>query len=106
MLDSYTRAMLLEGAPPGQAFHERLLRLETKAFLAGFHKAFVFGAGPCTLCASCAEDGICRHPDKARPAMEGSGIDVYTTARNAGIHLEPVTDKLQYVKYIGLLLLE
>jgi hypothetical protein len=38
--------------------------------------------------------------------MEGSGIDVYTTARKAGIRLEPVTDKDQYVKYIGLVLLE
>lgn len=106
MLDSYTSALLLEGAPPGRAFHDRLLRLEKKAFLAGFYKAFVFGAGPCPLCASCAEDGICRHPEQARPAMEGSGIDVYATARRAGIFLEPVTEKDQYVKYIGLLLLE
>jgi hypothetical protein len=37
--------------------------------------------------------------------MEGSGIDVYATARNAGIRLEPVTEKGQYVKYIGLVLL-
>lgn len=106
MLDSYTWALLLEGTPPGRDFHDRLLRLEKKAFLNGFHKAFIFGAGPCPLCPSCPEDGTCRHPELARPAMEGSGIDVYTTARQAGIHLEPVTGKMQYVKYIGLLLLE
>jgi hypothetical protein len=38
--------------------------------------------------------------------MEGSGIDVYTTARKAGIRLEPVTSKEHYVKYIGLLLID
>ncbi|MDQ7783853.1 MAG: DUF2284 domain-containing protein [Desulfomonilaceae bacterium] len=106
MLESYTWSLLLEGSPPGREFHAGLLQLERKAFLAGFHKALAFGAGPCPVCKSCPEDGTCRRPDQARPSMEGSGIDVYTTARTAGIPLEPVTEKDQYVKYIGLLLLE
>jgi predicted metal-binding protein len=106
MLDSYTWTLVLEGMPPGYDFHEKLLQLEKKAFLTGFHKAFVLGAGPCPVCSKCPEDGNCRHPDKARPSMEGSGIDVYETARNAGIPLKPVTERGQYVKYIGLLLLE
>lgn len=105
MLESYTWCLLVEGAPPGREFHSRLLQLERKAFLAGFHKAFAFGAGPCPVCQACPEDGTCRSPDQARPSMEGSGIDVYTTTRNAGIRLEPVTDKNHYVKYIGLLLM-
>ncbi len=106
MLESYAWALLLEGTPPGRDFHGKLLKLETRAFLEGFHKAFVFGAGPCPVCRICPEDGNCSHPDQARPSMEGSGIDVYSTARNAGIRLTPVTDRGQYVKYIGLLLLE
>ncbi len=106
MLDSYTWTLVLEGMPPGYDFHEKLLQLEKKAFLTGFHKAFVLGAGPCPVCSKCPEHGNCRHPDKARPSMEGSGIDVYETARNAGIPLKPVTERGQYVKYIGLLLLE
>jgi predicted metal-binding protein len=105
MLESYSWAILLEGAPPGRDFHRKLLRMEKRAFLAGFHKAFVLGAGPCPVCERCPEDGLCRYPDQARPSMEGSGIDVYSTASGAGIHLKPVTDKDQYVKYIGLLLL-
>ncbi len=106
LLDAYTTAILVEGAPPGNDFHQRLLKLEKTAFLAGFHKAFVFGAGPCPVCPSCPETGICRHPDRARPAMEASGIDVYTTARNAGLSLTPVQEKNNHVKYIGLLVLE
>lgn len=46
MLDDYTSAVLVQGQPPGGQFHEKLLRLEKGAFLAGKHKAFVFGAGP------------------------------------------------------------
>ena len=106
MLESYTWTLLLEGTPPGRDFHKKLLQMEKRAFLAGFHKAFVFGAGPCPVCIDCPEDGICRHPDLARPSMEGSGIDVYSTVQNAGIRLTPVADKGLHVKYIGLMLLE
>lgn len=106
MLDGYCSALLVEGAPPGRQFHQRLLRLEKRAFLAGFHKAFVFGAGPCPVCETCPTDGSCRHSDLARPAMEGSGIDVFETARNAGILLKPVRQKGHYIKYLGLLLLK
>jgi predicted metal-binding protein len=106
MLKSYKWALLLEDTPPGKAFHEKLLSMEKKAFLAGFHKAFVFGAGPCPVCEKCSKEGTCRYPDKARPSMEGSGIDVYLTAFSAGINLKPVAEKDRYVKYIGLLLLE
>lgn len=106
MLDSYTSAFLVRGAPPGQNFHQALLSLEKKAFLEGYHKAFVFGAGPCTVCPECPEEGRCRHPHLARPSMEGSGIDVYTTAFQAGVPLKPVQKKGQYITYLGLLLLE
>jgi predicted metal-binding protein len=106
MLESYSSAIVLEGSPPSRDFHRKLLQIERRAFLAGFHKAFVLGAGPCPVCESCPEDGRCRNSGQARPSMEGSGIDVYSTARAAGIRLKPVPDQGRYVKYIGLLLLE
>lgn len=106
LLDSYSWALLVEGMPPGRDFHRKLLALEKRAFLNGFHKAFVLGAGHCPVCDSCSEDGGCRFPDLARPSMEGSGIDVYATANLASIPLQPVQEKMQYVKYLGLLLLE
>jgi len=106
LLDSYTTAFLVRGAPPGRKFHDALLTLEKKAFLEGYHKAFVFGAGPCPICHQCPDDRQCRHHDLARPAMEGSGIDVYTTVANVGWSLTPVKEKGQYVTYIGLFLVE
>lgn len=106
LLDSYASAYLVRGTPPGKAFHRSLLSLEKKAFLHGCHKAFVFAAGPCSVCEECPDDGKCRFPHLARPSMEGSGIDVYATAANAGITLRPVTEKGAYVTYLGLLLIE
>ena len=106
ILGSYSFGVILEGMPPGRAFYQKLLALEKKAFLKGFYKALAFGAGHCPICDKCPGEGTCRHPEKARPSMEGSGIDVYGTAKNAGINLHPVKDSRQYVKYIGLLLLE
>ncbi len=47
-----------------------------------------------------------QEPKLARPSMEGSGIDVYATCRNAGIDLKPVARKGDYIKYIGMLLLD
>ena len=48
----------------------------------------------------------CRYPERVRPSLEGSGVDVYTTARNAGLDLEVLPEKGLYVKYIGLVLME
>jgi predicted metal-binding protein len=106
LLASYTRALLLVDQPPGPEFHRRLLELEKAAFLNGFHKALAFGAGPCTLCTTCDTSRPCRFPDRSRPSMEASGMDVYETARRCGLILKPVTVLDGYVKYIGLLLLE
>lgn len=106
MLDSYTTAVLVQGQPPGKAFHEKLLSLEKKMFLDGYYKAFVFGAGPCTVCPECPEDGKCRYHNLARPAMEASGMDVYATAKQAGWSLAPINNKDGYIKYIGLLLVK
>ncbi len=106
LLDQYKTALLVVGEPPGKDFHKKLLNLEKTAFLKGYHRALTLSAGPCPVCPSCPENGKCRHNDLARPSMEGSGIDVYATAKNAGIPLLPVKEKGQYIKYIGLLLIE
>ena len=113
ILQCYTQAILIEGQPPGRDFKEMLLRLEREATLAGYHKAFVMGAGPCPLCAPpeggpgiCPEEGPCLIPEKARPAMEACGIDVFQTIRNNGFTVSFLEKRGEYVKYFGLLLLE
>lgn len=100
----YRLALLVQGTPPAQEFHEQLLRLEKELFLAGYPAALAFGAGPCPVCPNCNLSGPCRFPDKLRPSLEACGVDVYETARRAGLPLAPVKHPLGYVKYVGVVL--
>lgn len=71
---------------------QEIIAQEREAFLSGYYKAFGMGAGPCRLCDVCDLEGGCKHPDKARPAMEACGIDVFKTARKAGFPIQVVRD--------------
>lgn len=109
VLKDFSQALLLEGEPPGKVFQRQVLAAEREAFLAGFHKAFAYWAGPCVLCDTCAANvpnGKCRNTREARPAMEGAGIDVFETVRRAGLNLQTLRNKGDYVRYFALLLLE
>jgi predicted metal-binding protein len=106
VLLDYSMALLLEGEPPTKNFQEQVLQAEREAFLAGYYKAFAYWSGPCAVCESCAEDGQCRNPRQSRPSMEGAGIDVFETARSAGLSLDTVKNRGGYVRYFALLLLE
>ena len=105
MLDEYTSAILLHGNR-WKLIREIAQALELEVFLAGHYKAFAFLCGPCDLCRKCVclasrtkkgKAAACQHPDLARPAMEAAGIDVFATARAAGLPIEVVrtTDSLQ-----------
>jgi predicted metal-binding protein/predicted O-methyltransferase YrrM len=106
ILKGYSFALLLEGEPPTGDFQHLVLAAEREAFVAGLHKTLAFWAGPCSQCPACVTDGRCRNRKECRPSMEGSGIDVFETARRAGIPLATLTDRDGYVKYFGLLLVE
>jgi predicted metal-binding protein/ubiquinone/menaquinone biosynthesis C-methylase UbiE len=109
VLQDFSHALLLEGEPPGKVFQSMVLDAEREAFLAGFHKAFAYWAGPCELCATCVADapnGACRNTRDARPSMEGAGIDVFETVKRAGLNLRILRDKGEFVRYFALLLLE
>ena len=109
VLQDFSHALLLEGEPPGKMFQKKVLNAEREAFLAGFHKAFAYWAGPCVLCDTCAAsvpNGKCCNTRDARPAMEGAGIDVFETVRRAGLNLRILRNKGDYVRYFALLLLE
>jgi predicted metal-binding protein len=104
VLDCYQRAILLHFGPQAHV-KPVVVALERELFLAGFYKAFAYGAGPCELCESCSLDR-CTHPDEARPAMEASGIDVFATARAAGFPIEVVAGYDSPQNYYGLVLVD
>jgi predicted metal-binding protein len=68
--------------------HRIVHRVEAQAFSLGYRFAVGFIAGSCRLCPECVavdSHGRCRYPFRARPSMEAVGIDVYETAKNAGL---------------------
>ncbi|MBC7106288.1 MAG: DUF2284 domain-containing protein [Firmicutes bacterium] len=116
VLRRYRRALILQVRCPadGPAVHEGALRLhqivnevEGAAYGMGFRFAAGFIGGACRLCPECV--GVhsrepCRHPYKARPSMEGMGIDVAATLANVGLTIRfPPGEE---VRWTGLVLTE
>ena len=106
VIGEFRHALLLEGEPPTKRFQMQVLSAEREAFRSGYHKAFAYWAGPCSICESCSPDGVCTNTKNSRPSMEGAGIDVFETARKAGASVRPLRDRDEFVKYFALLLLE
>ena len=112
MLDEYRSAILLHG-DRWSLMREIAQALERKIFLAGYYKAFAFLCGPCDLCKTCVvlrgkgrKVAACQHADLARPAMEAAGIDVFATARAAGLPIEVVKNTKCPQDYYTLVLVE
>jgi predicted metal-binding protein len=106
ILDDYKRAVLIHFGP-GSKVKKTMLELERQIFLRGAWKALGLGAGPCHLCKTCSlKSSQCRNPEDARPSMESCGIDVYTTAHNAGMHIEVVRTHEQCPDFYGMVLVD
>jgi predicted metal-binding protein len=106
-----SESVLKENARLHHPYQLKLLKIiemvEKAAFKKGMRFAAGFTGGECILCDRCVDNRIsdaCRHPFRARPAMEGVGIDVFQTAQSAGlpIHLS----SSEHVLWTGLILLE
>jgi predicted metal-binding protein len=85
--------------------HDVIADLEREVFLAGFFSAYGLACGPCPYCTECNMEH-CTHADRARPSMEASGIDVYTTARKAGFSIHVVKTEDDKPTYFSLLLVQ
>jgi len=85
--------------------HEAVYKIEKKAFSLGFPFAAGLIGGPCKLCDKCEglQTSTCIHREKARPSMEGLGIDVMATCKNAGYEM---AFSLEKVVWTGLILLD
>ncbi|HPL64500.1 MAG TPA: DUF2284 domain-containing protein [Syntrophales bacterium] len=105
ILDCYKRAILCHTEAPasperGKKMMETLKKmvdLEGEMFKNGYYKSFVLLAGPCVLCRECSrkKDESCTIPDRARPSMESFGIDVFQTARDHGLPIQPLREKTE-----------
>lgn len=105
------RTVLKESRELHHPYRRKLLEVvetvEAEAFKKGMRFATGFVGGSCVLCKKCVEDKFsdaCRYPFRARPAMEGVGIDVFKTAQNAGLPIHLSSSK--NVLWTGLVLLD
>jgi predicted metal-binding protein len=115
VLAEFDRAVLLGVGPilgedksdaESRRLNDAALALERELFLAGFHKAWTMGSGPCDLCDACSQGKDCPTPDKARPSMEGCGVDVFTTVRNAGWEIDVVRTTESEYRFFALVLVD
>lgn len=104
VIECYQRALLIHCTKLGRPTRI-VIELEREIFLAGFYKAFGFGAGPCRLCRQCHPEA-CVKRGQARPSMEACGIDVYATVRANGYPIEVVRDRSCAENYYGLILID
>lgn len=104
MLEDYQWAVLYEMGP--KAKRELAVKLERDIFLAGHYKAFGMAQGPCGLCGECDFENGCPHNDRARPAMEACGIDVFETVRTNGFTIDVLRTTSEKGHYFGLVLIE
>lgn len=102
VLDCYHRAILFhmdmdDKEKDYQKVLDKLVELEGEMFKDQYYRAFLFLAGPCRKCKKCGalEGKPCISPSKARPSMEGCGIDVYQTARNNGFSIQTLRERTE-----------
>jgi predicted metal-binding protein len=119
ILDCYQRAILLHLELPAGPDRAKLFQqlnkisvdLELEMFWDGYYKAFAFLAGPCLdcklgACGKIKDGGPCTFPRRARPSMEGCGIDVYQTARNNDLLVDTLREKTETVGRFCLILVD
>lgn len=111
ILDSYSHGLLLhvhwtKSYKMVNRFNDTIVDLERAIFLDGYYKAWALGSGPCDRCENCNISGTCLHADRARPSMEGCGIDVFKTAREQGLPINVVRNHSDERDIYGLVLIE
>lgn len=84
-------------APWRIKINEIISKIEAEAFSDGYYLALAFGSGPCKSilcpkveCSAMVPGQPCRHPLKARSAMEGVGMDVFAMAAKVGWDVYPI----------------
>lgn len=93
-----------EGMVTAGAAHGQITQKIERALREGGEQGYLhLGAGGCKVCPVCAkrENKPCRFPDWAMPSLESYGVDVYNTAKKAGLKY---INGQNTVTYFGMLL--
>jgi len=84
-------------APWLRKMHEIVAKIEAEAYYDGYKLALGFSGGSCKVafcpgaeCSALVPGQACRHPLRARSAMEAVGIDVMDLAAKVGLDVYPI----------------
>ncbi len=105
ILADYQRALLIY-AKPDYNMREIVVSLEEAFKSKNYFRAFGMCSRPCDLCEECTIDTFCKYPEKARPTMQGCGIDVQGTVFNNGWGDVSPSKPCSSVENIGMILLD
>ena len=90
-------------------FEKRIYAAEHALFLEGYYKTMLLTPGCCRLCETCvcgSDRSKCANPDKARPCMEGIGINIFATAKNAGYDVHVLKEYGEMTHRFAMILLD
>jgi predicted metal-binding protein len=86
---------------------KRLLDIERSIFLSGFQKAFLLNQSCCSICKDCPGNRVdCLDKTRSRPSAESFAVDVYSTARSAGLEINVIPDSPALINKFAILLIE
>jgi predicted metal-binding protein len=84
-------------APWLRKMHKIVSKIEAEAYYDGYKLSLGFAGGPCKAafcpgaeCSALIPGQTCRHPLRARAAMEAVGIDVMDLAAKVGLDVYPI----------------
>jgi len=105
MVGRYKNILLLHGHD-AHLLSQAVLAVEAAAFRDGLYMAF--GIRYCNWCKVCAVDQgkDCVSPEKVRPCEQALGIDVFRTAREAGLPIQVLQSKDEAQNRYGLVLID
>jgi len=73
-----------------KGLEKAVLAIESELKSKGFSSTYGFFVSPCTACRDCSYPDECQKKTLCRPTGESWGIDLITTAKNAGIEIKIV----------------
>ncbi|UCE16154.1 MAG: DUF2284 domain-containing protein [Candidatus Bathyarchaeota archaeon] len=90
--------------------HDIVMEVERQAHNRGYFFAIGYVASTCYLCwdpanpfGGCDTKSSCKYPYAARPSVEASGMDIFSTYRNVGLKLKMASP--EKLSWIGLVLI-
>ena len=103
ILNRYHKAILIHCDT--KALSQKIsFELERQAFVDGYY--FAFSLSDCCICKECSYPEPCCNQSKARPAMQGVGIDVFATVRKQGLPIKTLAVEEENPNWYSLVLIE